>query len=404
MTILDPMALSERERRRLLAQAIANPGVSADPTGGMAPQSIGPEAGPQSAEELLSDEAFLASLAPMDKERERLERQQMQAEALMNSNMASKRTSPGGALFAGVGDILNTVNGIRRAHSLKSDVEGLEGREAKGASNRTRLSRALELDKRKAEGEQAGLARQDAAARAAAEQAARAEQERLDREARARENALNRGLQRELHGADAKRAEDKAGADAKSVSAKFAMDLRKELNALPDVKSYNEAAVAYDKMQRAASKPSAAGDLSLIFSYMKTLDPGSTVREGEFANAQNATGVDGKVVNLYNQIRSGQRLSPAQRADFLSQAGELFRAHEARAQPIFESYSGLAERAGISPGDVLPRPAAPRQAAAGEQAPQPQPPTDRNAALEWLEKNPNHPKAKEVLQSLEGGG
>ena len=34
--------------------------------------------------------------------------------------------------------------------------------------------------------------------------------------------------------------------------------------------------------------PDAAGDMALIFSYMKMLDPNSTVREGEYATAQDA--------------------------------------------------------------------------------------------------------------------
>ena len=48
----------------------------------------------------------------------------------------------------------------------------------------------------------------------------------------------------------------------------------------------------------------AASDIALIFNFMKMLDPGSVVREGEFATAQNAAGVPERVVNQYNRLRS----------------------------------------------------------------------------------------------------
>jgi hypothetical protein len=57
---------------------------------------------------------------------------------------------------------------------------------------------------------------------------------------------------------------------------------------------------------------------------MKMLDPGSVVREGEFATAQNAGGVDAKVYNLYNQLMTGERLKPDQRKMFTKQAESLY--------------------------------------------------------------------------------
>jgi len=75
-----------------------------------------------------------------------------------------------------------------------------------------------------------------------------------------------------------------------------------------------------------AAEENAVGDLALIFGFMKMLDPGSVVREGEFANAQNAAGVPERVVNIYNKLISGERLTDKQRKDFKSQANSLFKA------------------------------------------------------------------------------
>ena len=73
-----------------------------------------------------------------------------------------------------------------------------------------------------------------------------------------------------------------------------------------------------------AQSTEAFGDMALIFNFMKMLDPGSTVREGEFASAQNTSGVDEKIVNLYNQALKGTRLSDSQRAGLRAQATGLF--------------------------------------------------------------------------------
>jgi hypothetical protein len=99
---------------------------------------------------------------------------------------------------------------------------------------------------------------------------------------------------------------------------------------------------SYKKILAAGNKGTAAGDMSLIFSFMKILDPGSTVREGEFANAQNAAGLPDKAVNFYNQTLKGTRLGPEQRADFISNAKDLLDAQQLNAD---ESIEGILSRA-----------------------------------------------------------
>lgn len=101
---------------------------------------------------------------------------------------------------------------------------------------------------------------------------------------------------------------------------------------------------AFARVEASAQDPSPAGDLALIFNFMKILDPGSTVREGEFANAQNAGGVDDRIQSLYNSIIRGTRLTEAQRADFTSRAGQLFAAQSDIDQRTLGQYRDLATR------------------------------------------------------------
>lgn len=122
----------------------------------------------------------------------------------------------------------------------------------------------------------------------------------------------------------------------------------------------------YAKIQEVSADNSAAGDLSLIFSYMKMLDPNSVVREQEFANAQNAAGVPDRIRASYNKVISGERLSPNQRADFIKQAGNVYNAQNKRHQEtVVKRYTAMAKRWNIDPQDVvgdltvaLPQPAA----------------------------------------------
>lgn len=81
---------------------------------------------------------------------------------------------------------------------------------------------------------------------------------------------------------------------------------------------------AYNRIVASAEDPSAAGDLALIFNYMKILDPGSTVREGEFATAQNSGSIPSIIQAQYNKVMKGERLANEQRSDFLDRSTRLY--------------------------------------------------------------------------------
>ena len=127
--------------------------------------------------------------------------------------------------------------------------------------------------------------------------------------------------------------------------------LRKEVNTL--LKDFFQVADANARVLAAGTNPSAAGDLALIFNYMKMLDPGSTVREGEFATAQNSASVPLRIVSLYNRIVDGQRLSAPQRDDFLDRASSLFDAALGEATKTANSFERIAISAGVNVNNVL---------------------------------------------------
>jgi hypothetical protein len=110
---------------------------------------------------------------------------------------------------------------------------------------------------------------------------------------------------------------------------------------------------AHQRVIESAKDPSAAGDLALIFNYMKVLDPGSTVREGEFATAQNSGGVPDRVVAYYNKVLAGERLAPNVRADFVTRSEKLYKGAVANQEEIEHDYEEKAKRAGVRAEQVV---------------------------------------------------
>jgi cell fate (sporulation/competence/biofilm development) regulator YlbF (YheA/YmcA/DUF963 family) len=82
-------------------------------------------------------------------------------------------------------------------------------------------------------------------------------------------------------------------------------------------KDFKDAEIAHSKLAESVSLKTGAGDLAIVFSFMKMLDPGSVVRESEFAQAQNTAGLLQRLEVAADQIQQGTLLSEQQRQNFL---------------------------------------------------------------------------------------
>lgn len=152
---------------------------------------------------------------------------------------------------------------------------------------------------------------------------------------------------------DKEMAKTKADAKAPEKAHEYASTLRKEYIGLPTTKATQDTAASIERIRQSYDNPSAAGDLALIFNYMKMLDPGSTVREGEFANAQNAAGIPDRIRNQYNKVMSGERLGDGQRTDFATQAERQYQAQLNAQKTFMDQYTQLAGKYGVEPSQVL---------------------------------------------------
>lgn len=149
--------------------------------------------------------------------------------------------------------------------------------------------------------------------------------------------------------------QDKLDKEAKQgispEQANNANNLRTQFVKLSD--DYLKVRDSYNRIETVGKNVSPAGDLALIFNYMKMLDPGSTVREGEFANAQNSGGISDKMRSRYNQVLNGERLSDDQRKDFLAQSKGLYDSAEKTQKNLKTQYSKLSSDMGIDPKFVV---------------------------------------------------
>jgi len=128
-------------------------------------------------------------------------------------------------------------------------------------------------------------------------------------------------------------------------------DLRTEFQA--QVKPYVELGQAYQKIETAAKNPSPAGDIAMVYGFMKVLDPSSVVREGEFATAQNAGSVPDSVRNMYNKALNGERLNEKIRSDFLQQARNLVESQRVMSNDLMARYTDVAKNYKLDPNQVV---------------------------------------------------
>lgn len=118
-----------------------------------------------------------------------------------------------------------------------------------------------------------------------------------------------------------------------------------------------EFVISRDAFQKIAGyangKPSPAGDIALVFNFMKTLDPTSVVREGEFATARNAGSIPTRIRAIYNKVLGGEILAASQRADFVNQSQRMFSGQKAIYLQATQQYSDIAKRSGVDPKNVV---------------------------------------------------
>lgn len=114
---------------------------------------------------------------------------------------------------------------------------------------------------------------------------------------------------------------------------------------------YQNVEGAYQKTQKVAENKS--GDLSLIYSYVKVLDPNSVVREGEIALTSQAPSVAQQLARTYSRVAKGRLMTPEERSQIKEEITSLRDAVIEQAKPILEAYKEDADAYGLEADRVM---------------------------------------------------
>lgn len=164
-------------------------------------------------------------------------------------------------------------------------------------------------------------------------------------------------------------------------------------------KNYQDYKTKQSTLINAATNPSAYGDIAAVFGFMKTLDPQSVVRESEYATAKEAGSLLTTAKNYLSKAEKGEILQPAQRADLVRLSKHLGSVYKQNYDEYLRPVYQQATKRGVDIELIDPynldekgRPTLKQEA--------PQMSQEDQQALDWAKKNPNDPRAKQILQLL----
>jgi hypothetical protein len=94
----------------------------------------------------------------------------------------------------------------------------------------------------------------------------------------------------------------------------------------PIYKDFSDMKSSFSQVVSSLGAGTPIGDVAGATKIMKLLDPGSVVRESELAIAMQAAGRMDRLQNYFNNMITGEKLTPTQREDFKALANELYAA------------------------------------------------------------------------------
>lgn len=123
-----------------------------------------------------------------------------------------------------------------------------------------------------------------------------------------------------------------------------------------ETKGDSDVAGSWRTLHSNAALGTPAGDIAVIYAYMKLQDPTSVVREGEFATAQNAGGIHETIRARLNQAIGTGRLTPQLRSELLGSAKATLNSRRSQFSAKQDRFTKLAKSKGIDPELVIGNP------------------------------------------------
>jgi len=129
--------------------------------------------------------------------------------------------------------------------------------------------------------------------------------------------------------------------------------LRKEFQARTKV--YGELGTTFSNIKASSEAKTGPGDIALITGFMKMLDPGSVVRETEFATARDTAGLYERLLNTSQKLQSGQlfTLDSKQRQEYVNLAQQYLNAAQKKAAQDKRDLSAVVTNYKLNPENVF---------------------------------------------------
>lgn len=108
-----------------------------------------------------------------------------------------------------------------------------------------------------------------------------------------------------------------------------------------DLKPNREAVTSYNQLMAGINSKTGIGDVSSLFNFMKTLDPRSTVREGEIDMVNSAMPIFNRLSAKLNNLNEGDLLAQGTRDEIAALAGELMALNQAEFQAKTQHHAQL---------------------------------------------------------------
>ena len=145
----------------------------------------------------------------------------------------------------------------------------------------------------------------------------------------------------------------KAKEDQDKEGNELAKEFRKTWRDSKVVKNFEDAQAGYSRVVAGANQNSKAGDIALIFGFMKTLDPTSVVRESEFSLGENVGSFGGKVKAYWDSFTGEGRLTPEQRAEILNASTQQFGTYQTELDTFKADFGRKGQQLGFDPEKTM---------------------------------------------------
>ena len=156
--------------------------------------------------------------------------------------------------------------------------------------------------------------------------------------------------------------------------------LRKEYQVRNKV--YSDLNSTYANIKSSSEAKTGPGDVALITGFMKMLDPGSVVRETEFATARDTAGLYAALENNLKKAQSGQFLQPKQRNEFVTLAKQYLDSAQKKSASDKKALGVVVKNYKLNPENVFgPETAAPAEIQPPGAAPAA--PASRNVTVDY---------------------